>query len=321
MRYLSPVLFVLLGLALAAPLLSFAGEAASPSQKALDLGAEGQAAYEQKDYSKSLERYAAAFSEGLDHPNAYYDAACSAALAGQKETAFRYLEQAVAKGFWDDRHIAGDTDLETLHADPRWAKVVEGVETNLGKKVADPALRAELLELRDADQAVRAKLSGQIAKPDPAVVQEVEEADARSRARMKEIVAKHGWPGKSLVGEDGAFAAWLLVQHADREPEFQERCLPLLAEAVKKGEARGRDLAYLTDRVLVAQKKPQRYGTQARQEGGKFVPQPLENEAEVDKLRAEVGLMPLADYLKQMEEVYAPNPAAPPAADKPSPAS
>lgn len=299
---------ILLAFALAAPLY-LAAETPKDPGKAAALRSEAQAAYEQKDYARSVERFAAAFAEGLGGVGDYYNAACAAALAGQKDTAFRYLETVIAKGYSNDRDLAADADFESLHADPRWAKSVSGVKANLEKRlaaVADRPLREELLRLRDEDQAARAKLVAQIANPDPAVVKEVEEVDAKSRARMKEIIEKHGWPGKSLVGEDGAAAAWLLVQHADREPDFQERCLVLLAEAVKKGEARGVDLAYLTDRVLVAQKKPQRYGTQARREGGKYVPQPLENEAEVDKLRAEVGLGTLADYMKQMEQVYAP---------------
>jgi hypothetical protein len=40
------------------------------------------------------------------------------------------------------------------------------------------------------------------------------EAHRRHTERMREIVANHGWPGRSLVDEDGAHAAWTLVQHA-----------------------------------------------------------------------------------------------------------
>jgi hypothetical protein len=39
---------------------------------------------------------------------------------------------------------------------------------------------------------------------------------ARNLARLKEIVEQHGWPTISLVGVDGAAAAFLLAQHADR---------------------------------------------------------------------------------------------------------
>ncbi len=36
--------------------------------------------------------------------------------------------------------------------------------------------------------------------------------DADNLAWMKEVVVKVGWPGRSVVGEDGANAAWLLAQ-------------------------------------------------------------------------------------------------------------
>ncbi len=38
--------------------------------------------------------------------------------------------------------------------------------------------------------------------------------------RMREIVARVGWPGRRMVGDDGASAAWLLVQHSDTDPGF-----------------------------------------------------------------------------------------------------
>src|SRR5205085_1172028 len=79
-----------------------------------------------------------------------------------------------------------------------------------------------------------------------------------------------GWPGKSLVGVDGANAAWLLVQHADQGRAFQKRCLPLLEAAVKKGEATGVQLAYLSDRVRVGAGEKQVYGTQFRTVDGKL---------------------------------------------------
>ena len=49
----------------------------------------------------------------------------------------------------------------------------------------------------------------------------VGEVDADNTAWLCGVVDHHGWPGASLVGEDGAQAAWLLVQHADQDPGFQ----------------------------------------------------------------------------------------------------
>lgn len=124
--------------------------------------------------------------------------------------------------------------------------------------------------------------------------------DAANRKRLKEIIKEHGWPGKTLVGGDGAKAAWLLVQHADADVNFQRECLRLM-EAAPEGEVSPKDVAYLTDRVLVNEGKKQRYGTQM---GMKLEPRPIEDPANVDKRRAEMGLPPLAEYLKIAREQY-----------------
>ena len=96
--------------------------------------------------------------------------------------------------------------------------------------------------------------------------------------------------------------AFLLVQHADADKEFQKKCLELLKEAVAKKQALPTDYAYLTDRVLVGEGKKQLYGTQLMPKDGKLVPQPIEDEANVDARRKELGLPPLADYLKMVND-------------------
>jgi hypothetical protein len=90
---------------------------------------------------------------------------------------------------------------------------------------------------------------------------------------------------------------------------FQKRCLALLEKAVKAGDASARDLAYLTDRVLVGEGKKQVYGTQFRAVGGKLEPSPIEDEANVDRRRKEVGLGTLAEYKKALAETYRKKPA------------
>ena len=139
---------------------------------------------------------------------------------------------------------------------------------------------------------------------DAALGDKLEAIDRKNTARLKEIVDQHGWPGKSLVGAAGAQDAWLLVQHADRDPAFQKRCLELMTPLVAQGEVSAVNVAYLTDRVRVAEGKPQVYGTQFRQADGKMEPSPIEDEARVDERRKSVGLPPLAQYRKQLEEVY-----------------
>lgn len=140
--------------------------------------------------------------------------------------------------------------------------------------------------------------------------QRLEDADRQNLIWFKDVVAKHGWPSKSLVGGQGAKDAWILVQHADTDRVFQQKCLDQM-KALPKDEVDQRDTAYLTDRVLVGTGKKQLYGTQVIFKDGKAAPNPIKNPDQVDLRRKAMGLEPLAEYLKFVEQVYAPNSPAP----------
>ncbi len=118
---------------------------------------------------------------------------------------------------------------------------------------------------------------------------------------LKQVIAEKGWPGRSLVGADGADAAWLIAQHAVHDPDFQRECLGLIQNAAAVGEASQSNLAYLTDRVMLIETGHQRYGTQFRYGDSGPEPFPLEDPDHVDELRASAGLMPLAEYRKGFE--------------------
>ncbi|HEX6971666.1 MAG TPA: DUF6624 domain-containing protein [Limnochordia bacterium] len=152
----------------------------------------------------------------------------------------------------------------------------------------DEALRRELLEMRKSQlDARRAGSSGA-----------VREIDRRNVERLKAIIAEHGWPGRSLVGEDGSFAAWWIAQHASFDRPFQALCLERLKEAVAANEAEMRLYAYLEDAVRVGGGEPQRFGTQFRYESDyQVVVEPLEDPDAVDARRQEAGLEPLRQYL------------------------
>jgi hypothetical protein len=122
--------------------------------------------------------------------------------------------------------------------------------------------------------------------------------DRRNTARLQQIVDEIGWPSIPLVGETAAQAAWLLAQHADLDREFQRRCLGLM-RALPEGAVWRHHLAYLEDRVLVGERKPQRYGTQLRRrDDGTLEPMRLIDPEQVDERRARVGLEPLAEYIR-----------------------
>jgi hypothetical protein len=255
-------------------------------------------ALDRKDYPECARLFKEAVDGGSQHPVDAFGAAACLAQAGRKDEAFRYLDRAFDLYFAQPEAYEAHPALAPLRSDPRWPAFLAKVRAREAK--VDQALRAELLRMRDEDQAPRGE---DPRLEDPAVAKRAAEATTRHVARLREIIRQRGWPGRSLAGVDGASAAWLVVQHA--ELAFQKEVLPLLEAAAKAGEASPVDVAMLTDRVLVAEGKKQVYGTQGKfLEDGTVVLAPIEDEAHVDERRKAVGLGPVAEYLRGLQEMY-----------------
>lgn len=121
--------------------------------------------------------------------------------------------------------------------------------------------------------------------------------DEANTAWLRDQLKAHGWFGLSRYGRDADMAAFLMVQHADRNRAFQRETLGLLEKLVAQGESEPRTYAYLYDRLAGADRRPQRYGTQGRCTGpGVWEPHPVEDPAHLDERRAQVGLAPEAEY-------------------------
>ncbi|MEU5425595.1 DUF6624 domain-containing protein [Streptomyces olivoreticuli] len=167
----------------------------------------------------------------------------------------------------------------------------------------NPELAAELLRRVAIDQHARGVREDQ--DDVEADWEAMRVVDADNTAWLKTVVAEHGWPGHTLVGEESADAAWLLIQHADRGLPFQLHALQLLTAAVEAGEALPRHFAYLTDRCQVAQQRQQTYGTQYFDDNkGCFGPRPIVDPDRLDERRAVVGLAPHAQYDAEIRSRY-----------------
>jgi hypothetical protein len=99
----------------------------------------------------------------------------------------------------------------------------------------------------------------------PPPVRHVIEVVHHNTAHLQRIVTRYGWPGRALVGEDGADAAWLVLQHASSgvptlgtpaNLAFCRSCVPLLERAVAAGEAHPRHLAATVDSLRLAEGLP-----------------------------------------------------------------
>ncbi|MFD3959165.1 DUF6624 domain-containing protein [Micromonospora tulbaghiae] len=127
------------------------------------------------------------------------------------------------------------------------------------------------------------------------VVAAARKADADNALFLGEIVARHGWPGRSRIGEDGCRAAVAIAIHADQDRELQLRFLAALREAAQQGEATPAQWAHAQDRLLVNSGQPQMYGTQwiYRPDGtsGRLELLPVADPDALDRRRAQVGLV------------------------------
>lgn len=166
-------------------------------------------------------------------------------------------------------------------------------------------LQQELLEMEKQDQGIRNQI-GEIGWENPPadLVEKMQKIDAKHSDRLKEIIDRHGWVTADLVGENGVAAAFIIIQHSP-DYAFQEQMLPLLKQSYLDGEGvSGQDFALLADRVNVHNGEAQIYGTQLDFAEGGLAFSPIVDKENVDKRRAEVGLPPLEEYIKLIEEAY-----------------
>ena len=133
-----------------------------------------------------------------------------------------------------------------------------------------------------------------------ALLEEQNRMEVRNLTRLRGIISEYGWPGQSMVGRDGAADAFLILQHADHEAQVEY--LPLVKTALEAGELERRHFALLQDQILVAERRPQIFGTQLYWDDitDKLEPFPIEDEANVDSRREAFGLEPLAEYVERV---------------------
>jgi hypothetical protein len=157
-----------------------------------------------------------------------------------------------------------------------------------------PDLLEELRRRAGADQTARRVM---LAHPgDDAAVRAVTQVDDDDVAWLTRLLKRDGFPHVDQIGEVGLHLVWVLVQHADRDPPLQRLVLKAFERLHAANEVSADDLARLTDRLLVNQNKPQRYGTQFDWASGRFDPKNIADAEVIDGRRRELGLMPLADF-------------------------
>jgi len=122
---------------------------------------------------------------------------------------------------------------------------------------------------------------------------------------LDSILEIYQYPGFDLIGEAGESNFWVMVQHCDFDPDFQEAVLALLKQQVDIQNANPSHYGLLTDRVRKNRGKPQLYGTQVDyNDKGQAYIKSLEDRTKVNARRSALGMELLETYLNDMTRAH-----------------
>lgn len=284
----------------------FAVIVTSYGQNYEDLIKKADSCYEAKNYKLSTSLFEKAFKSKPESKKNFYNASCAASLANDKKNSLKWLEIAVNNGFNSVDHIKSDTDLDNVRKEKKFKKIINNLEESIALIEAnyDKPLQKELIEIFKEDQDIRnkyvvaQKTYGYESKEVDSLGKIMLLKDSLNLIKVVKILDEKGWVGKDKVGQQANTTLFLVIQHSDLK--VQQKYLPMMREAAKKGNADAGSLALLEDRIALREGRKQIYGSQIGTNPvtkTKYV-LPLEDPDNVDKRRIEVGLGTLADYVK-----------------------
>lgn len=236
---------------------------------------------------------------------AAYGAACCAAVRNDVDGGFEALALALANGFIDLERALTDPRLDTLRADARWLRfvTVTGERQEAHQRSLDPDLLRLYLE-QQAELAApdrdlpAARPDGTPAPAGASRATDLERSEARRKA-VWELVAA----GRATKPEDAFHAAAILVTSA--QPAEVARAGELARQALAGDPdllAARPLIATAADRSAMLAGKPQRFGTQIVEVGGKWQLYAVDPAVSDDE-RAEWGLPPLAEAQARAAEL------------------
>ncbi|SDY88786.1 TonB family protein [Hymenobacter psychrophilus] len=238
----------------------------------------------------------------------YYQAARAAARNQEPKRALAWLTQAVEKGYFTEDQLCTEEDFASLAARPTWPRLLASARTKQQRHEAPfaPKLVALLKQIRYHDQHYRQEATAAERKYGLNAPQMIEAMAAQTRIdqglsrQVDSLLAIHGYPGRSLVGEYQKNVAFFVVQH---NPD--EKYRPMLMAAADKQELSWSALALLIDRLNGEAGQPQVYGSQlGAVVNGHYTLLPIEDEPNVNVRRTKVGLEPLEEYLHRYKLAY-----------------
>ncbi len=138
------------------------------------------------------------------------------------------------------------------------------------------------------------------------IIEKMNVTDSLNSIGLSRIFEKYGFVDYERFGKKASNNFWLLVQHQDKNLNFQSEVLEEMKVAVEKNIASSQDFAYLTDRIKINSGLKQIYGTQMmlNEDKSSFIPKPTENIENINLRRQNVGLTSIEEYIELMNNEY-----------------
>lgn len=133
---------------------------------------------------------------------------------------------------------------------------------------------------------------------DAIVAERVRVIDDANTSYLRAHLPGDGWFRQSRDGEQITSDAWLIAQHSN-DMSFQTAVAARMAPLAVSGEVKGSHFALIYDRTEMFARRPQFYGSQVSCQSGQWQPVPIRDAATVDVRRRQMGMAPLAEYMKE----------------------
>jgi hypothetical protein len=201
--------------------------------------------------------------------------------AKQKEEPFIY--ETINKNKWDS--ICNFCDSVNNIAE----------QTTINANASDTSLNQDLIEqlqqLSNNDSKMRSQPT-QVhnSKAYKSYWKEQNRLDSINQVAIRAIIQKHGYPGKSLVGQANENIVAFVIQHAPLN--MQEEYLPVILKAQKEDEIDLGLVYLLVDRIHLKKYGKQIFGTQQIWDDGlqRMITSPLYSEKEIIIIKKQYNL-------------------------------
>jgi hypothetical protein len=272
--------------------------------------------YRKEQYGEAAQTYSRAFRSKVKAYRAdRYTAACCWASVSKPDSAFVQLR--ILAPQWSlsaIEELSAAKELASLHGDPRWSLLLDSARSNIRRAEAgiNRVLLQEVDSLKNEDQRWRTASTelenkGAIDSVKlKKIWSKVAIADSLNYISVKRIWEQFCYPNSDLLGKEGSHNFWLLMQHQDKHPDFQEEVLSGMKLEVERGKSFPSDYAYLTDRVKVNRHQLQIYGSQMtlNADHTSYAPKPLVEPEAVNERRMNMGLPSIEEYIEIMNTHY-----------------